>query len=146
VAAAYLTPAATLKGPDMELPVYTSLVTLLIVIYYLWVGVYVGIVRGKVKISAPAVSGDPLLERALRVQMNAVETAPAILPALWMAALWMSDLWAAAVGLVWVLARVAYLTLYMANPASRGPAFGAQFLAVVILVGMGFVGAGMALL
>ena len=124
----------------MEMPVYTSLVTLLIVIYYLWVGIYVGIVRGKVKIAAPAVTGDPLLERALRVQMNAVETAPAILPALWIAALWMSDTWAAAVGLVWVLARIAYQVLYMANPASRGPAFGAQFFAILILVGMGFGG------
>ncbi len=130
----------------MELPVYTSLVTLLIALYYLWVGIHVGIVRGKVKIPAPATSGDPLLERALRVQMNAVEHAPAILPALWLAALWMSDLWAAVVGLVWVLARVAYQSLYMANPASRGPAYGAQFFAIVALIGMGFVGVGMALI
>jgi uncharacterized membrane protein YecN with MAPEG domain len=130
----------------MELPVYTSLVTLLIALYYLWIGIQVGMVRGKVKIPAPAVSGDPLLERALRVQMNAVETAPAILPALWLAGLWMSDFWAAAVGLVWVLARVAYGSLYMANPASRGPAFGAQFFAIVILIGMGLVGVVMALI
>lgn len=130
----------------MELPVYTTLVTLLIALYYLWVGFYVGMVRGKVKIAAPAVTGDPLLERAIRVQMNAVETAPAILPALWIAALWLSDLWAAVFGLVWVVARVAYMSLYMANPAKRGPAFGAQFLAILILVGMGFAGVGMALL
>lgn len=130
----------------MELPVYTTLVTLLIALYYLWVGVYVGLVRGKVKIAAPAVTGDPVLERAIRVQMNAVETAPAILPALWIAALWLSDLWAAAFGLVWVVARVAYLSLYMANPASRGPAFGAQFLAILILIGMGFAGVVLKLL
>lgn len=130
----------------MELPVYTSIVTLLIALYYLWVGIQVGLVRGRVKIPAPAVSGDPMLERAIRVQMNAVEHAPAILPALWLAALWMSDLWAAAVGLVWVLARVAYMTMYMANPASRGPAFGAQFFAIVALIGMGLAGAGMALI
>ena len=124
----------------MELPIYTSLVTLLIALYYLWVAIHVSMVRGKVKIPAPAVSGDPLLERAIRVQMNAVENAPAILPALWLAAIWMSDIWAAAVGLVWVLARVAYLTMYMSNPASRGPAFGAQFFAILILMGMAFVG------
>lgn len=129
----------------MELPIYTSLVTLLIALYFLWVAIHVSMVRGKVKIPAPAVSGDPLLERAIRVQMNAVETAPAILPALWLAALWMSDIWAAAVGLVWVLARVAYLTMYMSNPASRGPAFGAQFFAILILIGMAFVGVVMAL-
>jgi glutathione S-transferase len=124
----------------MELPVYTSLVTLLIALYYLWVAIHVSMVRGKVKIPAPAVGGDPLLERAIRVQMNAVENAPAILPALWLAAFWLSDIWAAAVGLVWVLARVAYLTMYMSNPASRGPAFGAQFFAILILIGMAFVG------
>jgi glutathione S-transferase len=129
----------------MELPIYTSLVTLLIALYYLWVGIHVSLVRSKVKIHAPATSGDPLLERAIRVQMNAVEHAPAILPALWLAAVWMSDIWAAAVGLVWVLARVAYISLYMANPASRGPAFGVQSFAILILIGMGFVGVVMAL-
>jgi len=130
----------------MELPIYTSLVTLLISLYYLWVGIHVGIVRGKVKIPAPAVSGDPMLERAIRVQMNAVEHAPAILPALWLAAVWMSDVWAAVLGLVWVLARLAYNSFYMANPASRGPAYGAQFFAIVILIGMGLVGGVMALI
>lgn len=129
----------------MELPVYTSLIALLIALYYAGVSIHVGMVRGKVKIAAPAMTGDPLLERAIRVQMNAVETAPAILPALWLAALWMSDLWAAVFGLVWVVARVAYVRLYMANPASRGPAFGAQFFALVILIGMGLVGVVMAL-
>jgi glutathione S-transferase len=130
----------------MELPIYTSLVTLLIALYYLWVGIHVGLVRSKVKIHAPSVTGDPLLERAIRVQMNAVEHAPAILPALWLAAVWMSDVWAAVVGLVWVLARVAYQSLYMANPASRGPAYGAQFFAIVILIGMGLVGIVMGLI
>lgn len=123
----------------MELP-YTSFVTLVIALYYLWIGIHVGLVRGKVKIPAPAISGDPLLERAIRVQMNAVEHAPALLPALWLAAAWLSDLWAAVVGLVWVVARVAYGALYMANPASRGPAFGVQFLAILVLIGMGFAG------
>jgi uncharacterized membrane protein YecN with MAPEG domain len=128
----------------MELPVYTSVVTLLIALYYVWVSIYVGRVRGKVKIPAPAVTGDALLERALRVQMNAVETAPAILPALWLAALWASDLWAAVAGLVWVLARLAYGARYMADPASRGPAFGVQFLALLVLIGMGLAGIVMA--
>lgn len=130
----------------MTLPIYTTLVTLLIAVYYIWIGLHVGIVRGKVKIPAPAVTGDPLLERAIRVQMNAVEYAPAILPALWLAALWMSDIWAAVAGLVWVAARVAYMMMYMANPASRGPAFGVQFLAMLVLIGMALVGAVMALL
>jgi glutathione S-transferase len=129
----------------MTLPVYTPLITLLIALYYLWIAINVSIVRGKVKISAPTVTGDPLLERALRVQMNAVEAAPALLIGLWMAALWMSDLWAAAIGLVWLVARVVYLLSYMANPASRGPAFGAQFFAMLALIGMGLVGVVMAL-
>ena len=129
----------------MELPVYTSFVTLLIALYYLWVGTHVGLVRGKVKIAAPAVTGDPLLERAIRVQMNAVESAPVILPALWLAAVWASDQWAAVLGLVWVLARLAYGKLYMADPAKRGPAFGVQFLALLGLIGMGLTGLVLAL-
>lgn len=122
------------------MPLYTSLVTLLIVIYYIWTGIYVGMVRSKVKISAPAMSGDPLLERALRVQMNALEFAPAIFPGLWLAALTISDIWAAALGLVWVIARVAYGTLYMANPSTRAPAFTAQALITAVLVIMALVG------
>ena len=130
----------------MALPVYTSLVTLLIAIYYLWVGFHVGVVRGRVKIAAPAVTGDPMLERAIRVQMNALEFAPVLLPGLWLAALWMSDVWAAALGLVWLGARVAYMRLYMADPSTRAPAFLAQMAAAVALIGMALVGVVMALL
>lgn len=130
----------------MTLPVYTSLVTLLIALYYFGVGLYVAVVRGKVKISAPAMSGDPLLERALRVQMNALEFAPIILPALWLAAFWMSDVWAAGLGLVWVLARIAYVRLYMNNPSSRGPAFTTQMVAALALIIMAFMGVGLTLL
>ena len=118
----------------MSLPPYTSLITLLISIYYLWIGIYVGMVRRKVNILAPAVTGDPLLERAIRVQMNALEFAPVIFPGLWLAAMWMSDVWAACLGLVWVVARIAYLRLYMNDPASRGAAFTIQGIAAVVLI------------
>jgi glutathione S-transferase len=128
----------------MDLPLYTTLTTLLIALYYMGVGFHVGMVRARVKIPAPAVTGDPLLERAIRVQMNAVEYAPALLPALWLAALWLSDLWAAVLGLVWLVARLVYLRAYMADPARRGPAFGVQFLAMLGLIGMA--GAGAALM
>lgn len=124
----------------MTLPLYTSLVTLLIVLYYIGVGLYVAVVRRKVKISAPAMSGDPLLERALRVQMNALEFAPIILPALWLAAFWMSDVWAAGLGLVWVAARIAYVRLYVNNPSSRAPAFTTQMVAAVALILMALMG------
>ena len=124
----------------MPLPLYASLVTLLIALYYFGVGLYVAVVRGKVKISAPVMSGDPLLERALRVQMNALEFAPIILPGLWLAALWMSDVWAAAGGLVWLVARIAYLRLYMNNPSSRGSAFTLQAVAALALIIMALTG------
>lgn len=131
--------------PAFTPPALTSIVTLLVAIYYLWVGVHVGMVRAKVKIPAPAMGGDPLLERAVRVQMNAIEFAPVILPALWLAAVWTSDVWAAALGLVWVVARVAYLRAYMADPSRRGPAFLVQMLAAVALIGMALVGVAWAL-
>lgn len=124
----------------MSLPPYTSLVTLLISAYYVWIGIFVGMVRRKVNISAPAVTGDPLLERAIRVQMNALEFAPVILPGLWLAAVWMSDAWAAALGLVWLLARIAYLRLYMNDPASRGAAFTIQGIAAVVLITIAITG------
>jgi hypothetical protein len=40
---------------------------------------------------------------------------------------------AAAVGAVWLIARIGYALAYQADPAKRGPAFGLSFTAFVVL-------------
>ncbi len=47
-----------------------AIVTVLVLLFYVWTGVGVGIMRGKHKINAPAMVGHPELERAVRVQAN----------------------------------------------------------------------------
>lgn len=124
----------------MPLPPLTSLVTLLIIVYYIAIGVYIGRVRGRVKIAAPAMTGNSELERALRVQANAVEFAPILFPSLWLAAFWSGDARAAILGLVWLAGRVLYALSYYRDAAKRGPGFMIQALAVIALALLGFAG------
>lgn len=102
----------------------TSFVTLLIALLMFGTGVNVGIARGKYGVKAPAVTGHEMFERAYRIQMNTLETAAILLPALWMYAAFMGDKGAAIGGGIWLVARVWYAVAYQRLPSSRGAAFG----------------------
>ena len=100
------------------------IVTLLAAVLYLGMGARVGILRGKHDIKAPAIAGHPQFERAYRVHLNTAEQYIAFLPLFWIATLvfhayyWLP----AAFGVAFLLARLLYMRLYMAEPASRTPA------------------------
>ena len=98
-----------------------AIVTLLMGAFYFFCTVRVGILRGRHNIRAPATSGHPLFERAYRVQLNTLEQLGIILPFLWVAALYPIDAqWLAPlIGVLWLLGRIAYLRLYMADPEKR---------------------------
>jgi uncharacterized membrane protein YecN with MAPEG domain len=89
----------------MQPHTWVAIVTLLSLIMYIGFGLNVGFARGKSGIHAPAMTGDPLLERAVRVQANTLEWLPIFFVSLWLFALYWSDLVAAALGLVWFLGR-----------------------------------------
>ena len=101
----------------------TALVTLFVCMLILATGINVGRARGLYGIKAPAVTGHEMFERAYRVQMNTLENAVLMLPALWLYAGFMGDRGAAIGGGIWLLARIWYAIAYSANPAKRGPAF-----------------------
>ncbi len=122
------------------MPVYTSLITLLIALYYFWVAILVGRTHTQAGIAAPKMAGDLQLERAVRVQMNAVEFAPILLPSLWLAAFWVSDIPAAVLGALWLAGRVLYARAYLNDPSTRTLGFGIQALAAVFLVVLAFYG------
>ena len=82
-----------------------------------------GIMRGRYKIQAPAITGHPMFERAYRVQMNTLEQTVMFLPAFLLAVQFGRDDIACVLGGVWLLARIGYIVTYLRNPASRGPAF-----------------------
>ncbi len=107
----------------------TSLTTLLVVLLMFATALNVGYARGRYGIKAPAVTGHEMFDRAFRVQMNTLEGAVQMLPALWLYAAYIGDRGAAVTGAVWVAARVWYALAYMKDPRSRSAAFGIGFLA-----------------
>jgi uncharacterized membrane protein YecN with MAPEG domain len=79
-------------------------------------------------------TGDPRLERAVRAHLNTVEWMPIFLPSLWLFAVYWSATWAAAIGAVWVVARIAYFIGYLADPAKRFWGFLMQSVATFTLL------------
>ncbi len=116
--------------------VLSAVVTLLAVMVLFYTFGQAGRLRSKHKIMAPAVTGHPEFERALRVQMNTIEQFVMFLPLLWLATTYFRIIgWVpAALGFVWVLGRIIYSMGYMAAPEKRGPGFGISFLANIGLL------------
>lgn len=111
-----------------------AIVTVLSLLVYAGMGVAVGRARGKSGIHAPAMTGDPVLERTIRVQSNTLEWLPIYLVSLWLFAIYWSDLVAAAAGLVWIVGRLLYARGYVADPAKRELGFLIQSLACAVLL------------
>ena len=119
---------------DFTLP---ALATIGIVVLLLVLGFHVGKIRGVTKIDAPAMSGHPLLERAIRVQMNTIESVLLLLPLMWIYAAFGSPSVAALMGGLWIVARIWYAKAYMADPSKRTHSFVAGMVTIVVL----FIGA-----
>ena len=113
---------------------WTALVTLLALLTYFWMSLQVGRARGNSGIKAPAMTGDAVLERAIRVQSNTLEWLPIFLVSLWLFAIYWNELVAAGLGTVWIVGRLLYATGYMADPSKRGTGFLIQFLASAVLL------------
>ena len=111
-----------------------AIVTLLALLTYFWMGLQVAGARGKSGIQAPAMTGHPLLERAVRVHYNTLEWLPIFLTSLWLFAIYWNDLVAAGLGVVWIVGRLGYSFGYMADPGKRGPGFMIQSLATAVLL------------
>ena len=113
---------------------YVALVTIAALLVYIWMGVRVGQARAKSGVAAPAMTGDPILERHIRVHYNTLEWLPIFLAGLWLFAIYWNDLIAAGVGLVWILGRIVYQLGYVADPKKRELGFLIQALAVAVLL------------
>lgn len=130
----------TLAAPAIIL---TGFVTLVAVLITLGFAILVGRTRGRVKIDAPAMTGHPDLERALRIQGNTVEQIVIFLPALWLAALYFQGWWAPIIGAVWCLGRVLYAVSYGTH-RQRLPGFALTVLpsvTLIVLAAIGLIGA-----
>ena len=112
---------------------FTALVTCMAILFYFLTSAQVARARATFGIKAPAISGNPDFERVFRVQMNTLEWLPIFLSALWLFALYISDAIAAALGLVWIGGRILYMTGYSKAANKRGPGFGIQAVAAILL-------------
>jgi uncharacterized membrane protein YecN with MAPEG domain len=123
----------------MESHAYVAVVTALALLVYLWTVIGVGAARRKSGIKAPTMTGDPLLERAVRVQANTLEWLPIFLPSLWLCHLFwqpqdQTGIIVAAIGVVWIVGRILYALGYVADPSKREIGFVIQFLATIVLL------------
>ena len=113
---------------------WTALVTLLAFVVYLAMIIGVGSARGRAKIAAPAMIGDPNFERMVRVQMNTLESFPVYLGSLWLFASHWGDQWAAGIGAFWIVGRFIYWRGYLSDPKARSPGFMVQSVSMLILL------------
>ena len=119
-----------LKGPSIiaatqcnkRFPVeLLTIVTLLALFEFVWLGTRVGMARGKFGVSAPATTGNEELERHYRVHYNTLEQLVLFIPSLWAFGYYVGQFWAAGLGVIYLVGRVIYALAYVKDPASRGP-------------------------
>lgn len=118
----------------MQSHAYVAIVSLLAILTYFWMGLQVARARRKCGIDAPAMTGDPVLERTIRAHYNTLEWLPIFLPSLWLFALYWNDLAAAVLGLIWIVGRIVYQQGYVRDPSKRETGFLIQALATAVLL------------
>jgi len=118
----------------MQSHALVGIVTLLALLTYVWMGLRVGAARRTSGIAAPAMTGDPLLERTIRAHYNTLEWLPIFLPSMWLFAIYWNDLVAAGLGVVWIIGRVVYQLGYSAAAEKREVGFLIQALATAVLL------------
>jgi len=122
------------------------LVILLALIEYIVFAGLVGRARQKYGVRAPATTGNPDFERINRVHQNTLEALIVFIPAVWIFGLYLSPLWAAALGALFIVARVVYAIGYFRAAEKRGPGAGLTGLTNVALILGALVGVVRALL
>jgi glutathione S-transferase len=118
----------------MAAHIYVAIVTLLALLTYLWMGTRVSAARRKSGIRAPAMTGDPLLERTIRAHYNTLEWLAPFVVSLWLFAIYWHSLAAAIIGLIWIAGRIVYFLGYTAEARKRSTGFLIQTVAVAALV------------
>lgn len=111
-----------------------SLVTVLALALYAFMGFRVGEARVKFNVAAPATTGHPEFERTFRVQQNTLEGLALFLPSMWLFASFVNAWAAALLGAVWIVGRFMYMQGYVRAANERSTGFTIQAIAVVVLL------------
>jgi glutathione S-transferase len=126
----------TLSAPAILL---TAAVTVLAVLISIFFAINVARNRRATGIDAPAMSGDPRLERALRIQGNTVEQFVVFVPSLWLAAIYFQGWVPPVLGLIWCIGRIIYFFVY-GTSRQRFPGFAPTIFPTLILVILAIIG------
>ncbi|MBN9305911.1 MAG: hypothetical protein BGO82_01235 [Devosia sp. 67-54] len=118
----------------MEQYYLVAIVTLLCSLMIFGMALTVARTHRTTGILAPTMTGDPLLERAIRGHSNTIEWLPVFLPSMWLFAIYWSPEWAAALGALWLVGRIAYFVGYLVAPLKRYPGFFIQAIAAFALL------------
>lgn len=116
------------------------LIATLALIQFIVFSMLVGRARMKYGVKAPAMTGHPIFERYIRVQMNTLEQLAVFLPALFMfytmaeSRGWYSYQIASVCGLVWLIGRTLYARSYVQDPDRRGVGFLMTFAPSAVMI------------
>jgi glutathione S-transferase len=126
-----------LAAPAVALSAAVTLIAILIATGF---SILVARTRIATGIHPPAMSGDPRLERALRVQGNTVESFIVFVPALWLATLYFQGWAPPVIGLIWCLGRIMFAAGYMQAAEKRHLGFRISMLSMLALVVLAAIG------
>lgn len=118
----------------MEKYYLVAVVTIVTSIVVFGMALTVSRTHSKTGILAPAMTGDPFLERAIRAHSNTLEWLPIFLPSMWLFAIYWSPSWAGAIGALWLIGRIVYFVGYLSDPKKRFPGFFIQSIAAFTLL------------
>ena len=122
---------------------YIALVCVLALVEYFVFGFLVGRARVRTGIAAPAISGDPIFERYMRVHQNTLEQLIVFLPAIYIFGRFVHAPVGALLGVVFIIGRFLYFRGYIADPEKRSRGALVTGLVQVILLLCGGVGAAL---
>ena len=111
-----------------------AIVTLICGLVIFGMALTVSKTHAKTGILAPAMVGDPYLERAIRAHSNTLEWLPIFLPSMWLFAIYCSASWATGLGAAWLVGRTIYFIGYLSDAKNRFPGFFIQSLAAFALL------------
>jgi glutathione S-transferase len=123
---------------------YVHIVILLALVEFFYFSLLVGRARGRYNVPAPATTGNEMFERYFRVHMNTLELLVMFIPSILLFGQYFSPYVAAALGVVFLIGRLVYLSAYVKEPKKREVGFGLSMVPIMILVIGAIIGAGRA--
>ena len=123
---------------------YVHIVILLALVEFFYFSLLVGRARGRYNVPAPATTGNEMFERYFRVHMNTLELLVMFIPSILLFGQYFSPYVAAALGVVYLVGRLVYLSAYVKEPKKREVGFGLSVVPIMILVVGAIIGAARA--